>query len=323
MINTLTIQNFKSIRDLTLGCRRVNVFIGEPNAGKTNILEALGLFCPQVLRQLPKALRVSEPVDLFWDQNLESTIKVACDDAEISVGGALNGLTGTAFAPPGQGPQAYFRSDAQLSMRSIGQPPIPNIRYYYFHNGPAHPSQETNSLEPPFGDNIASLLYVSKDARQSSARYFQNSGFRLNVESTSRRLLVTKEVDEIFISFPYTAASETLRRMVFFNLAVDTGGGKVLAFDEPDAHAFPPFTKSFAERLALDDRGTQYFLTTHSPYMLDSLLSKTPAQDLNIVLCRMENFETKAYPLNDVQKTKLMEWSMDSFFNLDRLLEVA
>ena len=42
-IKRLEIRNFKSIRHLTLNCNRINVFIGEPNVGKSNILESLGL----------------------------------------------------------------------------------------------------------------------------------------------------------------------------------------------------------------------------------------------------------------------------------------
>lgn len=41
MINSLTISNFKSVQSLTLELGRVNVFIGENGAGKSNILEAL------------------------------------------------------------------------------------------------------------------------------------------------------------------------------------------------------------------------------------------------------------------------------------------
>ena len=44
MINTLEINRFKSIKSLTLDCRKINLFIGEPNTGKSNILEALGLW---------------------------------------------------------------------------------------------------------------------------------------------------------------------------------------------------------------------------------------------------------------------------------------
>lgn len=43
MISQLLIENFKSIRKLDLNCRKINIFIGEPNTGKSNILEALGL----------------------------------------------------------------------------------------------------------------------------------------------------------------------------------------------------------------------------------------------------------------------------------------
>ena len=44
MIKTLEIKNFKSIKHLQLDCKRVNLFIGKPNTGKSNILESAGLF---------------------------------------------------------------------------------------------------------------------------------------------------------------------------------------------------------------------------------------------------------------------------------------
>ncbi|MCD6461580.1 MAG: AAA family ATPase [Thermoplasmata archaeon] len=43
MIKRLHIEHFKSIEELDIGCSRINIFIGEPNTGKSNILEALGL----------------------------------------------------------------------------------------------------------------------------------------------------------------------------------------------------------------------------------------------------------------------------------------
>jgi len=43
MITKLSIRNFKSIKELDIDCARVNLFIGEPNTGKSNILEALGV----------------------------------------------------------------------------------------------------------------------------------------------------------------------------------------------------------------------------------------------------------------------------------------
>ena len=44
-IRELQINNFKSIKDIKLDCSRINLIVGKPNVGKSNILEALSLFC--------------------------------------------------------------------------------------------------------------------------------------------------------------------------------------------------------------------------------------------------------------------------------------
>ena len=51
MINQVNIKNFKSIKDLTMSCKKLNVFIGEPNSGKSNIIEALSLQCQNAIGQ--------------------------------------------------------------------------------------------------------------------------------------------------------------------------------------------------------------------------------------------------------------------------------
>ena len=44
-IQNIEISNFKSIKDLKIdGCKKINIFAGKPNAGKSNILEALSVF---------------------------------------------------------------------------------------------------------------------------------------------------------------------------------------------------------------------------------------------------------------------------------------
>lgn len=45
IIKSVSVKNFKSVKSATLSdCRRINVLIGRPNVGKSNILEALALF---------------------------------------------------------------------------------------------------------------------------------------------------------------------------------------------------------------------------------------------------------------------------------------
>ncbi|HDM77221.1 MAG TPA: hypothetical protein ENG51_12260, partial [Deltaproteobacteria bacterium] len=69
MIKTLTIRNFKSVKQLKLDCGEINLFIGEPNTGKSNILEALGLlsWCGFLSSPLKDYVRFSVVQDLFYD----------------------------------------------------------------------------------------------------------------------------------------------------------------------------------------------------------------------------------------------------------------
>ncbi|MDB5235684.1 MAG: hypothetical protein JWR44_2677, partial [Hymenobacter sp.] len=84
-IKFLRIQNFKSIKDVTLHPRRVNLIVGEPNVGKSNLLEAMTLLGGIVYEQTEKFMgsfiRYEEPRQLFYDNLVDNTIKVETDKA--------------------------------------------------------------------------------------------------------------------------------------------------------------------------------------------------------------------------------------------------
>lgn len=45
MLDSIKMQNFKALKDLEInGFRNINIFIGEPNTGKTFILETLYVY---------------------------------------------------------------------------------------------------------------------------------------------------------------------------------------------------------------------------------------------------------------------------------------
>jgi AAA ATPase domain len=324
MIQKLSIRNFKSVRELDMSCRRVNVFIGEPNTGKTNIVEAMGLRCGGCLLHAVEVFRASSFADLTTNQDASLQVGIGLDDRWVIIRTQDEEVLGIHELPGGGGHQAFrLTTDLNAEPETFSltdQGKAPEASYYLFNNSVPGGAQSNGRLLSPFGENLLHLLYTSKEARQTASGFFGPTGFRLNVDFTDKRLRVSKLTDDVLISFPYTACSETLRRMVFHHLAIDTNKDAILVFDEPEAHAYPPYTKILAEKIALDDRGNQFFLTTHSPYMLDSLISKTPAEDLNVILCRMEDFETKAYVMTEEQKAQILDWSMDAFFNFDRLL---
>ena len=78
-ITTLRIQNFKSIKDVTMTPRRVNIIIGEPNVGKSNILEAISLLGGMFFDRekfMEGQVRYETIRNLFYDNDWTQEIKV-------------------------------------------------------------------------------------------------------------------------------------------------------------------------------------------------------------------------------------------------------
>ena len=91
MISKLSIRNFKSIKELDIDCARVNLFIGEPNTGKSNILEALGLlsWCADKDIPLRDFVRFEYMDNLFYDNLHKQPFEIlSLDDknTEITIG---------------------------------------------------------------------------------------------------------------------------------------------------------------------------------------------------------------------------------------------
>ncbi len=107
-ITTLRIRNFKSIKDVTLKPRRVNLIIGEPNVGKSNVLEAMsllgGIGHEHQGRFLEGVLRYQVLADLFYQTTLSNTIRIDTDSDIAFIGKDLfsNSIRYLAL------PQAYF-----------------------------------------------------------------------------------------------------------------------------------------------------------------------------------------------------------------------
>jgi len=134
------------------------------------------------------------------------------------------------------------------------------------------------------------------------------------------KMEVLKHHEDIFISYPYSLVSDTLQRIIFYLAAIHSNKDAILAFEEPESHAFPYYTKYLAEIIALDKSNNQYFISTHNPYLLLSLLEKSPKDDVGIFITYFEDYQTKVKPLSEKDKEELMEMEIDIFFNIERLL---
>lgn len=87
MVRNLQISNFKSIYDLSIECKKLNVFIGEPNSGKSNIIEALALKSQNAITDFlnKDIFRYKSISDLFYDFNIAIPIEVHFYDEILKI----------------------------------------------------------------------------------------------------------------------------------------------------------------------------------------------------------------------------------------------
>ncbi len=95
-IHTLEIKNFKSIKHMKIEPKRINLFIGRPNVGKSNILEGISLLSgyysnkihhhnSQTEKYLSDIIRYEEFEDLFYDGHTGAVIEVISNVAYAAI----------------------------------------------------------------------------------------------------------------------------------------------------------------------------------------------------------------------------------------------
>src|SRR6478736_2486661 len=79
MITNLLINNFKSLKSVYLKTKRVNLFIGYPNVGKSNVLEAMSFLSPSQSTQrfMDGYIRYDDIENLFYENDPSEPIIVA------------------------------------------------------------------------------------------------------------------------------------------------------------------------------------------------------------------------------------------------------
>ena len=102
---------------------------------------------------------------------------------------------------------------------------------------------------------------------------------------------------------------------------MDSNKNSILVFEEPESHSFPYYTKYLGERIAFDETN-QYFIATHNPYLLFSILEKAHKDDVSVFITYFEDYQTKVKLLSETELEEIMGMEIDVFFNIERLLEV-
>jgi predicted ATPase len=332
MITNLEITNFKSIKSIKLDFKRINIFIGEPNTGKSNILECLSFFSAAFYSKygsnVREFIRHEKTADLFYDTDIQKQV-----EAKIS----LDNNTTNSFTinfKDGQFTSDLATSQGGLGCRMIGDhntfnavQPMPlgdqflsQYKFYKYVEGHSITRPEGGFLLPPSGSNLVSVLLTNKELRSLINTLISRYDLKLGLRPNEAKIELVKQAEDVIISYPFVLISDTFKRLIFFLAAVLTNKQSILIFEEPESHAFPYYTKYLAEKIVSDSRENQYFMSTHNPYFLQAAVARGNFDDMRIFVTRFKDYETTVTTLDKDDMSNLMQMDVDVFFRLDDLV---
>ncbi|MBC7936783.1 MAG: AAA family ATPase [Rhizobacter sp.] len=355
-IKNIEIKNFKSIRHAKIeDCRRVNVFIGYPNVGKSNILEALGLysiasFLKGEYFKFDSICRVKHFSELFFNQNYRTEASVSINEnfgvnisleststLDLKLGGQNNGK----FSNAGDDFIAYknlyveqndmiikTKSDNIFfpSIESDFRMPNFSVKKYSFLDNSVVNNTKPLSLGIPYGDNLLEVLQRENQLRKDIGEVLQMYKLKLLLDTISGSIMLVKEVDEdSVLRIPYHQIADTLKRLIFYKAAIQSNKDSVLLFEEPEAHMFPPYIAKFTADVNYDENKNQFFIATHSPFVLNDFMEDLDKADLAIyaVGYKRETGETIIKKVSDNDIAEIYQYGIDLFFNLENYLKDA
>jgi AAA15 family ATPase/GTPase len=334
MIRQLQINNYKSINQVDLDCRRINVLVGRPNVGKSNILEALDLFYLSKLLErnepgkktghspvnLKEYFRVKKVSDLFHLGDTSKKITVihdAKDSYDLTL--RFNNEENLFEWEKSNGQTTKFDNDFEPKANTTFY--SSSIRpYKYKKDIELHETSDFNVLFPPFGDNLIEVIQHSPSFRELIGGLAEDNGFEFNVDTLSHNLLIQLRVGKgVVYSLPYQALADTLKRLVFYTAAIRYNATSVITLEEPEVHSFPPFVSFLGDEI-INARKSQFFIATHSPYLLNNLIENTPSEELSVFVCgyNKSKLETTVRKLSEDELSELLNFGMDIFFNINR-----
>jgi len=344
LIKNLRIQNFKSIKDLSLDCERINVFIGRPNAGKSNILEAvslLGVNYEEINNKkfLESTIRYRLLNHFFNNFNVKEPIKVNADfETVVTFEEAPSTLPEehkydfifkksflskklTEPVREKTNPSTFvikLYSDGKImGGNNLDGPPLSSIKRYEF-NGLLETQLNGLYLKPPHGENFYSIVETHPPIREEIKQFLAPNGLELLLDINSRRMTVVQRTEDTLISFPLTLVPDTFQRYIFHLAAIMSNRDSVLLFEEPESHSYGPYIYELAQHMLNDEGGNQFFLTTHNPYFLLPLLQE--GKDVAVFTTWFENYETHAKRLTQEEIREILDYGIDLFLNLDHFI---
>ncbi|TAN21117.1 MAG: hypothetical protein EPN37_00705 [Chitinophagaceae bacterium] len=331
-LNRITISNFKSIRSCELtNCKRINLFIGRPNAGRSNIIEALSLFSIPYLREnsskkLSNFIRLENETELFYNGHTTDDITIKADDSACTLQySAKEGMVASLYFhtdPQKESIKGNFYNNIRINDKLVVSGIknnihfVPPIKQYLYKPDIKYKKSHARYLVPPFGFNLLSIIEEYPDLKKEITGLFDQYRLSIAFDKASQTIKVIqdKSNNNLFL-IPYNSIADTLQRIIFYKTAIASNNNSILLFEEPEAHSFPPYMTYITQEM-IHNTDNQYFITTHSPFILNDLLENAK-EELAVFMVHYENFETRARQLTNDELNKVYQNGVDLFTNYE------
>lgn len=334
--STIKIENFKSIQSLELNdCKRINLFIGRPNVGKSNILEALSLFSlPYQYKYrknslLSDIIRVSQSAELFFDgESKYNSAYITIDHDKIVIYDLFSEVSIDFFINPSSKDASFFftlKSNLNLDLNNGVELDdyLKDNKYryksYLFPKDLNFKGLSSLYLLPVKGKNLYNVIQNDSSLKNEFLDLFKDYGLNLVFDKASQELKIMKGIEkgDIFL-IPFNSIADSLQRLIFFKTAIKSNTDSIITFEEPEAHTYPPYIAQIAQDI-IAAKTNQFFITTHSPYVVTELLENAQ-EELAIYLVDFKNGKTIARRLSDTQLDEVYNNGIDLFFNNELFL---
>jgi AAA15 family ATPase/GTPase len=206
------IRNFKSIRQVSLeNCARINLIIGKPNTGKSNILEALSLFSLPFLKEntkkkITRLIRCENLPELFHLGNIKDPI--------LTVMGVLTCVvkynedeTVTVETNDAVRPHKYRVDKSLKFLQDRNQFESPVVKRYIFPGKTIFKKHQLSYPIPPYGFNL------TNPENSQSETIKRIDFYKAVIKSNRDSILLFEEPDaHCFLPFTTQITKEMIQR---------------------------------------------------------------------------------------------------------------